>query len=122
MTPSATTPSTSAPLKVAVVGNGNIAPSHAKAYAATGKTDLVGVADIVFDKAVAFAETFGSTPYDSVEALLAEQQPDLVSVATPPGTHAEIAIAVLAAGHSVLLEKPPVLSLAELDCGRRRRA
>jgi len=36
-------------------------------------------------------------------------------VATPPGTHAEIALAVLAAGRSVLLEKPPVLSLAELD-------
>ncbi len=102
-------------LKVAVVGCGNIGPNHARAYAATGKTDLVGVADIVFDKAVAFAEKFGSTPYASVAALLADQDPDLVSVATPPGTHAEIALAVLAAGHSVLLEKPPVLSLAELD-------
>src|SRR5690606_1825483 len=39
----------------------------------------------------------------------------LVSVPTPPGSHAEIAIEVLRAGHSVLLEKPPVLSLAELD-------
>lgn len=108
-------PSGNAPLKVAVVGCGNIGPNHARAYAATGKTDLVGVADIVLDKAVAFAQKFGSTPYASVEALLADQDPDLVSVATPPGTHAEIALAVLAAGHSVLLEKPPVLSLAELD-------
>jgi Predicted dehydrogenases and related proteins len=109
------TPSGNAPLKVAVVGCGNIGPNHARAYAATGKTELVGVADIVVDKAIAFAQKFGSTPYASVEALLAEQDPDVVSVATPPGTHAEIALAVLAAGHSVLLEKPPVLSLAELD-------
>jgi predicted dehydrogenase len=36
-------------------------------------------------------------------------------VTTPPGSHAAIAIEVLAAGKSVLLEKPPVLSLAELD-------
>lgn len=109
------TPSGNASLKVAVVGCGNIGPNHARAYAATGKTDLVGVADIAVDKAVAFAQKFGSTPYASVEVLLADQEPDLVSVATPPGTHAEIAIAVLAAGHSVLLEKPPVLSLTELD-------
>jgi predicted dehydrogenase len=115
MTTSGTAPTVGAPLKVAVVGCGNIGPNHARAYAATGKTELVGVADIVVEKAVAFAERFGSTPYDSVEALLAAQQPDIVSVATPPGTHAEIALAVLAAGHSVLLEKPPVLSLAEMD-------
>lgn len=109
------TPSGNAPLKVAVVGCGNIGPNHARAYAATGKTELVGVADIVTARAAAFAQKFGSTPYASVEALLAEQNPDVVSVATPPGTHAQIALAVLAAGHSVLLEKPPVLSLAELD-------
>ncbi len=109
------TPPIDAPLKVAVVGCGNIGPNHARAYAATGKTELVGVADIVVDKAVAFAEEFGSTPYDSVGALLAGQSPDVVSVATPPGSHAEIALAVLTAGHSVLLEKPPVLSLAEID-------
>jgi predicted dehydrogenase len=116
MTPSNSAPLNSdAPLKVAIVGCGNIGPSHARAYAATGKTELVGVADIVTAKAAAFAQKFGSTAYSSVEELLAEQEPAVVSVATPPGTHAEIALAVLAAGHSVLLEKPPVLSLAELD-------
>ncbi len=102
-------------LKVAIVGCGNIGNNHARGYAATGRTDLVGVADIVAERAEQYAETYGSTPYPSVQALLAEQQPDIVSVPTPPGTHAEIALEVLAAGRSVLLEKPPVLSLAELD-------
>ena len=102
-------------MKVAIVGCGNISHRHAEAYAKTGRADLVGVADVVEAKARAAAEKYGATPYASVTELLAAEDPDLVSVTTPPGSHAEIAIEVLAAGKSVLLEKPPVLSLAELD-------
>ena len=104
-----------APLKVAVVGCGNIGNRHAAGYLATGKTELVGVADIVKDHADDYAEKYGSTAYGSAKELLAEQQPDLVSVPTPPGSHAEVALEVLATGASVLLEKPPVLNLAEMD-------
>ncbi len=102
-------------VKVAVVGCGGISRRHLEGYAKTGRTELVGVADIIGEKAEAAAEKFGGTAYASTTELLAAQQPDLVSVSTPPGSHAEIAIEVLRAGHSVLLEKPPVLSLAELD-------
>jgi predicted dehydrogenase len=104
-----------AELKVAIVGAGNISRAHAKAYAATGRTTLVGVADIVREKAEESAATYGSKPYGGVTELLAAEEPELVSVSTPPGSHAEIAIEILAAGKSVLLEKPPVLSLAEMD-------
>jgi predicted dehydrogenase len=83
-------------LTVAIVGCGNISR-------------------IVPDKAAELAGKYDSTPYGSVTELLAATDPDLVSVTTPPGSHAEIAIEILAAGKSVLLEKPPVLSLAELD-------
>lgn len=103
------------PLKVAVVGCGNIGNRHAAGYLETGRTRLVGVADVIKERADGYAEKYGSVAYGSAKELLAEQQPDLVSVPTPPGTHAEIALEVLAAGSSVLLEKPPVLSLAEID-------
>lgn len=106
---------TQEPLKVAVVGCGNIGNRHAAGYLATGKTELVGVADVIKERAEGYAEKYGSTAYGSAKELLAEQQPDLVSVPTPPGTHAEVALEALAAGASVLLEKPPVLSLAEMD-------
>ncbi|RZT11744.1 putative dehydrogenase [Kribbella sp. VKM Ac-2569] len=102
-------------VKVAIVGCGNISRRHAEAYANTGRTSLVGVADIVEAKAQTLAGKYGATPYASVTELLAAEDPDLVSVTTPPGSHAEIAIEILAAGKSVLLEKPPVLSLAEMD-------
>lgn len=102
-------------LKVAVVGCGGISSRHFEGYAATGKTELVGAADIVMEKAEAAAEKYQTSPYAGVTELLAAQQPDLVSVPTPPGSHADIAVEVLSAGSSVLLEKPPVLSLAEMD-------
>ncbi|MEU8222438.1 Gfo/Idh/MocA family oxidoreductase [Kribbella sp. NPDC048915] len=102
-------------LKVAIVGCGNISHRHAESYASTGRTTLVGVADVVAEKAKALGEKFGATAYPSVTELLAAEDPDVVSVTTPPGSHAELAIEILRAGKSVLLEKPPVLSLAELD-------
>ena len=102
-------------MKVAIVGCGNISRRHVEAYANTGRTELVGAADINLEKAEALAAKYGGKAYASATELLAAEDPDLVSVATPPGSHAEITIEILAAGKSVLLEKPPVLSLAELD-------
>lgn len=113
--PSSPSTATGRRLKAAIVGCGNIGNNHARNYLATGKSDLVGVADILPDRAKTYADRYDSTAYDSVQALLAAKEPDIVSVSTPPGTHADIALEVLAAGHSVLLEKPPVLSLAEMD-------
>lgn len=111
----AATQNTGDRLKVAIVGCGGIGNSHARGYAASGRADLVGVADIVGERADGYAEKYDTTAYGGVTELLAEQDPALVSIATPPGTHAELALEVLAAGKSVIVEKPPVLSLAELD-------
>ncbi|HEY3559429.1 MAG TPA: Gfo/Idh/MocA family oxidoreductase [Kribbella sp.] len=109
-------------MKVAIVGCGNISRRHVEAYANTGRTELVGAADINLEKAEAVAAKYGGRAYASATELLAAEDPDLVSVATPPGSHAELAIEILAAGKSVLLEKPPVLSLAELDAVAKAEA
>lgn len=58
--------------------------------------------------------------------LLQKPGVDGVIIATPPATHAEIAIAAIEAGLPVLVEKPLTLSLAEardvLDHAERRKA
>ena len=38
-----------------------------------------------------------------------------MSVATPPGNHTEVAVELLESGCSVLLEKPPTTTLADMD-------
>jgi predicted dehydrogenase len=51
--------------------------------------------------------------YTDHRAMLAERKPDVVIVCTPPHTHLPIALDVLDAGADLLLEKPPVLNLAD---------
>ena len=103
------------PLRVAIVGCGNIAHQHARAYAGSDRTELVGLVDIVPERAEAYADTYGGRTYPDVTSLMSEARPDLVSIVTPPGAHAELAAKVLRAGVSVLIEKPPCPTLAEFD-------
>lgn len=109
-------PQPTQPLRVAVVGCGVIAPRHIEAYADTDRTELVGLVDVDPDRARAFADCYGCpNVYTSIMDLLIEQKPDVVSITTPPGTHADLTIAVLETGGSVLLEKPPCVTLADMD-------
>ncbi|MGW4524939.1 Gfo/Idh/MocA family protein [Amycolatopsis sp. NPDC004378] len=104
-------------LRVAVVGAGAIADSHREAYEAhRDDVDLVGVADVDEGRAVALcAATDHAKPYQDLGTLLAEQEPDLVSICTPPGLHVEQTKEALESGAWVWCEKPPCRSLAEYD-------
>jgi predicted dehydrogenase len=112
--PNGAEPAGTEKLRVGIVGCGSIARSHARAYAAHPRVEMVGVHDLVPAHAQAYADEFGTTAYGSIEQLAA-QQPQLVSVATPPGSHTAVTGALLEVGCSVLLEKPPTINLADLD-------
>ncbi len=101
-------------LRIGIVGCGSIARAHATSYTDHPRAGLVGVVDLDPARADAFAAEFQTTAYDSVRDLI-QQRPALVSVATPPGSHTEVALELLEAGCSVLLEKPPTTTLADLD-------
>jgi predicted dehydrogenase len=107
-------PATEDALRVGIIGCGNIARSHAQTYLSNPRAELVGVYDIVGEHADAYAASFGTTAFRSARELL-DQQLDLVSVATPPGSHTEVTVEVLEGGSSVLLEKPPTTNLADMD-------
>lgn len=104
-------------LRVAVVGTGAIADSHRAAYRAhRDDVDLVAAADVDEARVLAFcAATEHAQPYRDLGSLLAEQEPDLVSICTPPGLHVEQTEKVLERGAWVWCEKPPCRSLAEYD-------
>ena len=67
------------------------------------------------ERARAYADAYAGRTYPDVTSLMREAQPDLVSVVTPPGAHAEVAASLLRAGATVLIEKPPCPTLAEFD-------
>jgi len=101
---------------VAVIGTGDqgdadsfaIAYRHARGYRRLDSVELVACADIVRENATAFAEEFGiDDSYTDHEQMLETVEPDIVSVCTPPPTHAEIVADCVAAGvEAVHCEKP----------------
>ncbi|NBH02614.1 Gfo/Idh/MocA family oxidoreductase [Amycolatopsis sp. SID8362] len=104
-------------LRVAVVGAGGIAAGHRAAFQSyRDDVDIVAAADVDEARAVAFcAEAGNAKPYGDLDTLLAEQEPDLVSICTPPGLHVEQTTKALDSGAWVWCEKPPCRSLAEYD-------
>lgn len=103
---------------VAMVGTGGISPRHLQAYLTfSARAEIRALVDIVPERAHEKAKTLNiSAPvYDAYQRILDDPGIQLVSIATPPSTHAEIAMAALAAGKHVLIEKPMASSLAECD-------
>jgi predicted dehydrogenase len=103
--------------EVAIVGTGGIANVHAADLARQADRAAIAAAvDPDADRLDGFCRRW-SVPrrYSTLEAMLDAEQPDLVDLCTPPGLHAAQAVACLDRGHTVLCEKPPALSLAELD-------
>ncbi|MEZ4701442.1 MAG: Gfo/Idh/MocA family oxidoreductase [Rhodothermales bacterium] len=104
------------PLRVAIVGAGMIAEYHRKAVLAQAGLG-VELAAMVHHDASQFArivERYG-VPCRSFDAVLADRSIDIVSLCTPSGQHAQQALAAIAAGKHVLVEKPMALSLASAD-------
>jgi len=108
----------SAPVRLALVGTGNIAGARhmPAARQVGGDVEVVAVTDVDADRARAFAEEWAiPRSYDRLGDLLAAESPDVVVVCTPPVAHREAIVESLAAGSWVWCEKPPTLSLAEYD-------
>lgn len=105
------------PLRVALVGTGNIAGFHLEALRALEPAvEVVGALDVDAERLAAFtAEHDIANGYHDLDELLARARPDLVHLCTPPAAHFEAARRCLRAGVSVLVEKPPTLSLRELE-------
>ncbi|WP_156759115.1 Gfo/Idh/MocA family protein [Microbacterium karelineae] len=106
-------------LRIGIIGTGSIANAHINGYLAfPGECEIVALADVVPGKAAEKAAEFGltgATGYDDPTRMIAEAGLDLVSIATPPSTHAALSIAALEGGAHVLVEKPMAPSLEECD-------
>jgi predicted dehydrogenase len=99
-------------LTVGVVGAGLIAGCHVRAYTRTPGVEVVAVADPRLAKAEQLAAEVGATACADLDEVLAHD-PDVVSVCTPPASHAELTVRALEAGRHVLCEKPVALTLAD---------
>ncbi|MDQ8733060.1 Gfo/Idh/MocA family oxidoreductase [Paenibacillus sp. LHD-38] len=94
-------------LKVAIIGAGAISNAHIEAYLNfPERCQIVVVSDIYEEKAQARIQQHhleAEAVSDNTQLL--KQDIDIVSICTPPYTHAELAVAFLEAGAHVLVEK-----------------
>jgi len=115
-------------VRVAVIGTGWWATAtHIPALLEAPEVDLVALCDHNTERVQAAANAFGiARTYTDHRALLAEERPDAVVVATTHATHFMVANDCLTAGAHLLIEKPMTLFAADAralvthaeQCGR----
>ena len=91
-------------LRVGVVGVGHIGTNHARLYSEITSADFTRVYDIDSTRANSVAKKFGANVAKSLDEF--SELVDAASVATPTGSHYEIARGLLEKGKHLLVEKP----------------
>ena len=101
------------PLRVAVVGCGNISGPYAETLAAYPTVALVGATDVDRALSAEFVGRFGGVDYPSLDAVLRDDDVDAIVNLTSHIAHAEVTAASLQAGKHVHSEKPLAATYAE---------
>jgi predicted dehydrogenase len=110
-------------LRVAIVGCGRIADSHASQIRRIKEAEIVGVCDREELMAKQFCQRFRVKRYfTEVGDLLEGVHADVVHITTPPQSHFEIAMQCLEQGCHAYVEKPFTLTTREaeelIECAR----
>lgn len=99
-------------LRVGVIGVGVMGSNHARVLAGLPGVELVGVADPDRKQADFVARTLGCAAVADVDELLALGV-EAVTIAAPTHLHRDIALACLARGVHVMVEKPIASTVEE---------
>ncbi|UWU25698.1 Gfo/Idh/MocA family oxidoreductase (plasmid) [Rhizobium sp. CB3060] len=103
-------------LRIGVIGAGLWGNNHAHTFNVLPETELGGVCDLDEGRALKMKESFGATEaFTDYHKLIACDQIDAVSVATPDFTHTPIILAALKADKHVLSEKPLATTVQEAE-------
>lgn len=105
------TPAPMHPVKVGVIGIGNMGWHHARVLSLLKDAELVGVADPDPDRGQLAKEQFGCQWFPDYTTLLAEVE--AVCIAVPTLLHHAVGLACLESGVHVLIEKPIAASQDE---------
>ena len=98
-----------------IIGCGAVGAWHCIAAQAAPSAALVGVADAFPASAQKFSERFGVPAYATVDNMLRDPKIQCVSICTPSGLHADLAVRAAEAGKHILVEKPMALTVEDAD-------
>jgi predicted dehydrogenase len=98
-------------VKVGVVGCGHLGSIHARVWSEIPGAELLGVHDVVEERAAEIAAKLGCATFADPADLAREA--DALSICVPTPGHCDVALAALAEGCHLLVEKPLASTSAE---------
>lgn len=107
-------------MKYALIGCGRIATNHMKA-AVNNNLEIAAVCDIIPEKMEELLakhelqDDSSIKRYADYKKMIEEVEPELVSIATESGSHAEIALYCIEKGVNLIIEKPMAMSIKDAD-------
>ncbi len=107
-------------MKYALIGCGRIAVNHMKAAISNG-LEIAAVCDIIPERMEELLEKYelrddaSIKRYTDYRAMIEEEKPELASIATESGSHAEIGLFSIDRGVNVIIEKPMAMSMRDAD-------
>ena len=104
-------------VRVGVVGLGFWSTlTHLPIYETIPNIDVVAVSDVVEEKLQRVAHRFGiKKTYTDFAQMLESEDLDIVSICTPPSTHASLTVTAAEHGCNIFVEKPMAISLEECN-------
>ncbi len=99
-------------IRFGIIGCGHIGKRHAEMIVRNAEAELIGLSDVLPESELNI-QRFEVPFFQNYEELLASK-PDIISVCTPNGLHAEHGLKALEAGCHVVCEKP--MALTSADC------
>ena len=109
------TPSSVAPVRIAVVGLGYWGPNLVRNLAALPSFEVTHVCDLRPETLAAIGTRYPAIRQTTrVEDVLGDPDIEAIAIATPVSTHFKLAAAALAAGKHTFVEKPLATSVAEV--------
>jgi len=102
------------PVRIGIIGAGWVAKErHIPAFKRNGNCNAVALFDPNLDRAESIAGKFRIPRFANQLDDFLQEPLDVVSICTPPGTHAQLIEAAIRAGKHVLVEKPMTLASEE---------
>ncbi|QDZ12654.1 Gfo/Idh/MocA family protein [Devosia ginsengisoli] len=101
------------PVRILVVGLGNMGRSHAISYHRNPGFEIVGLMSRSIQSATIPDELQGYPLFEDFDGAMAATKPDAVSINSWPDTHADYAIRAMEAGAHVFMEKPIATTIAD---------
>jgi len=102
--------------RIAVIGLGEAGyEMHLPAIARMRNARVVGACDVDAARRARAASRFKVPVFGDLESMLVEANPEVLIIATPPASHAELCLRAIESGLNIICEKPFVSTLDEAD-------